>query len=167
MESAVTKHTILHGGILGFVALRRCWELGSFACRIQAMELRGESIMRQASPFHRMLLSVSNYKLSVADQQHRVVFVSCIEAPAERVTLLNWILSLQRNVLWTGVEAGKLQKISGANKRCWKHIEETSQPWRTVEKSEVSQAWDEAVYCTGECGNLHQKGCNNRQLQDH
>jgi hypothetical protein len=40
------------------------------------MELRGESIMRQASPFHRMLLSVSNYKLSVADQQHSVVCVS-------------------------------------------------------------------------------------------
>ncbi|CAM6007139.1 unnamed protein product [Sphagnum balticum] len=39
-----------------------------------------------------------------------------------------------------GVEAGKLQKIGGANKRCWKHIEETSQPWRTVEKSQVSQA---------------------------
>ncbi|KAH8969423.1 hypothetical protein BDL97_02G033100 [Sphagnum fallax] len=39
-----------------------------------------------------------------------------------------------------GVEAGKLQKIGGANKRCWKHIEETSQPWRPVEKSQVSQA---------------------------
>lgn len=37
-----------------------------------------------------------------------------------------------------GVEAGKLQKIGGANKRCWKHIEDTtSQTWRTVEKSQV------------------------------
>lgn len=41
-------------------------------------------------------------------------------------------------MLCTGVEAGKLQKIGGANKRCWKHIEDTtSQTWRTVEKSQV------------------------------
>jgi hypothetical protein len=59
-------------------------------------------------------------------------------------------------MLCTGVEAGKLQKIGGANKRCWKHIEDTtSQTWRTVEKSQVpSEAWrwKPALFCSSaEC----------------
>jgi len=38
-----------------------------------------------------------------------------------------------------GVEAGRLQKISGANKRCWKHIEdEPVRLWESLTPSKAS-----------------------------
>lgn len=43
------------------------------------------------------------------------------------------LISYSLYCICAGVEAGKLQRISGANKRCWKHVEDgPERTWKSL-----------------------------------